>query len=495
MMLFQNTGLTVLIFSLMGLYASCLLFIFLYSMAQAHLVFYFLKRKRKPQSLLPSTSPVDLPYVSIQLPVYNELYVVERLIDAVCAIDYPLDQLEVQILDDSTDETTSLIAKKTAEWRSKGFTIVHQHRDSRKDFKAGALKEGLATSKGEFIAIFDADFIPPKDFLKKTLPYFNSEKIGMVQTRWQHINKDYSFLTKLQAFGLDAHFTIEQSGRNKAGCFINFNGTAGIWRKSCIIDAGNWQADTLTEDLDLSYRAQRKGWNFVYLQEQDCPSELPPVMSALKTQQYRWSKGAAEVARKQLRQVWKADLPFYVRWQATFHLLNSSVFICILITSLLSVPLLFAKNAWSVLNKPMAWASICLLSFIVLVYMYWIASRHSEKTKNKTGRFLIQFPLFLSVMMGLSLHNTIAVAEGFMGKKTPFIRTPKFNIQKKTDAWQRNRYLNKSPNVLTFAEGLLSLFFLFACGLGIYLKDYGLLPLHLMLSFGFGFVCYSTVFE
>ena len=242
-------------------------------------------------------APTELPMVTVQLPVFNEVYVIERLVNAVCEMEYPKDKLEIQLLDDSTDETVEVSRRLVAEWASRGFDIKHIHRIDRTGFKAGALKSGLEKAKGEFVAIFDADFVPKQDFLMKTIPHFRNDGVGMVQTRWEHLNEDYSYLTRAQALALDGHFVIEQQVRNKAGFFINFNGTAGIWRKSCIEDAGNWHADTLAEDLDLSYRAQLRGWKFVFLNDVTSPAELPADINGLKTQQFRWTKGAVETAK------------------------------------------------------------------------------------------------------------------------------------------------------------------------------------------------------
>lgn len=476
------------------LYGLALLFIFLYSIAQANLVYNYLKYK-KPGNIR-NELPDNLPLVTIQLPVYNERYVVERLIDAVVKINYPSDKLEIQVLDDSTDETNEIVAKKVNEWIQKGVDIKQVKRIERKGFKAGALEEGLRSAKGEFIAIFDADFLPAEDFIQQTISAFANPNVGMVQTKWEHINRDYSLLTELQAFGLDAHFTVEQVGRNKGGCFINFNGTGGIWRKTCILDAGNWQADTLTEDLDLSYRAQLKGWEFIYLENVGSPAELPPVMSALKSQQYRWTKGGAETAVKHLGKVLKSDKSFFVKWHALFHLLNSGVFISLITCAVLSVPVLFVKQQYPELKNLFLLASLFLLSFIILGVLYWIsASKRALHNRYPTLYFFRTFFLFLSVSMGLSLHNAIAVFEGYCGKKTPFIRTPKFNIATKNDHWKANTYIASGISTVTIAEGILSLYFTIAIFKAFQIDEYGLLPFHIMLAFGFATVFYFSVFQ
>jgi cellulose synthase/poly-beta-1,6-N-acetylglucosamine synthase-like glycosyltransferase len=475
------------------LYALALLFIFIYCLTQGQLVWRYLHRK-KPADLYQRDETFK-PVVTVQLPLYNERYVVERLIDAVCCIRHPRDKFEVQILDDSNDETTELAEAKVKEWNAKGVDVKLIRRTDRSGFKAGALKYGHETVRGEFIAIFDADFIPGEDFLEQTLPYFTNPQTGMVQTRWGHINRDYSLLTSLQAFALDAHFTVEQVGRNMGG-FINFNGTAGIWRKTTIEDAGNWEADTLTEDLDLSYRAQLKGWQFIYLEDVVSPAELPPVMSALKSQQYRWTKGGAEVARKHIGNVLRSPFSFGRRWHGIMHLLNSAVFISVIISAITSVPLLFAKQEFPELNKLFLIATGFLLSFVVLAVLYYISSKTFFKSKNQgLGSYLLAFPVFLSVSMGLSLHNAVAVVEGYLGRKTPFIRTPKFNINKTSDKWGSNVYIRTSFSPMIIAEGLMMLYFIYGIVTGIRLHDYGLLPFHIMLAAGYGLVFYFSVFQ
>ena len=434
----------------------------------------------------------SLPRVTIQLPVYNERYVIERLIDKICRLDYPKSLLEIQVLDDSTDATFDLIESKVSNYFEKGFNIAHIRREGRGGFKAGALANGLALAHGEFLAIFDADFLPSEDFLIKTIPYFNDAKIGMVQTRWGHINRDHSLLTRLQAFGLDAHFSVEQSGRNSVNSFINFNGTAGIWRRECIMDAGGWSADTLTEDLDLSYRAQLKGWGFKYLESVESPAELPIIMSAVKSQQYRWNKGAAETSRKNLLSVYKQHLPFITKLHATFHLLNSSVFLMLLIVAVLSLPLLYIK-----FNNPeyriiFTLANLFLIGFFSIVYYFWVASKRASFTKI-SGSFLKTFIPFLTLSMGLSLHNGLAVLEGFIGIKTPFIRTPKFNSTNTSDGVVKNEYTKYRFNYQSIIELALAVYFIAAIISGIYIKDYGMILFHSMLAIGFLTVSYQTI--
>lgn len=465
-------------------------YIFLFSLSQVHLSWIYVRNKRGTKE---QTSNADYfePRVTIQLPIYNEKYVVDRLIDAVCALDYPIHKLQIQILDDSTDETSEIILQKISSLRPLGLNIQFIHREERTGFKAGALEHGLKLADGEFIALFDADFIPGRDFLKKTLYHFLDPHIGVVQTRWSHINKDYSLLTQLQAFGLDAHFTIEQGARNAAGSFINFNGTCGVWRKQCIEDAGGWSFDTLTEDLDLSYRAQLKGWKFKYLEDVATPGELPILMQAVKSQQFRWNKGGAETARKLFGSVWRSNDSMVHKTHAFFHLFNSSVFVGVLVAAVLSVPMLYIKSIHPEVKWVFDLGIVFLFGFLSISLFYWVATK--QFYKNPIVTFLKRFPGFLVVSMGLSLHNGLAVIEGLLGMKTPFIRTPKFNLQQKGDTWRSNVYFKPTLNVITVLEGLLCLYFLFGIGAGIYLKDSTLIIFHTMLVLGFGTVFVYSV--
>jgi cellulose synthase/poly-beta-1,6-N-acetylglucosamine synthase-like glycosyltransferase len=474
------------------LYALCLLFLFFFSLGQLHLAWHYRKALKSAPS--PTSSlPEKLPVVTIQLPLYNERYVAERLLDAVCAFDYPAELLEIQVLDDSTDDTATIVARKIASHQASGIRINHIRRDNREGYKAGALAEGLKQAKGEFIAIFDADFLPAPDFLLKTIPGFADPQTGVVQTRWGHLNRSYSLLTKLQAFGLDAHFTVEQGGRSHAGSFINFNGTGGVWRKSCIEDAGGWSADTLTEDLDLSYRAQLKGWTFRYLEAVEAPAELPVLMPAIKSQHFRWNKGAAECARKNLLKVLRSEKGIVNKLHAAFHLLNSSIFLAIFFAAVLSIPILFIK-AYN--PEQLGWlfraGGIFMLGFLSIALFYWSASRRLRP--NDTGRYFWSlFPPFLVVSMGLAAHNTIAVAEGWLGKKSPFMRTPKFNIREKSESWKGNIYIRQKMSWLSLLEGFMCLYFLFGIGAGLYLQDYGLILFHSLLAAGFGTIFYYSV--
>ncbi|WP_296703234.1 cellulose synthase family protein [Algoriphagus sp.] len=476
----------IFLYLLIGIYILGMLYIFVYSLAQGNLLWNFWKARKKLSSI-PIKKMENWPKVTIQLPVFNELYVVERLIEAAAKINYPIDLLQIQLLDDSTDETADLIQKKIKEFPNINFQYIH--RIDRVGFKAGALKYGLEKAEGEFIAIFDADFVPDPDFLLKTLPFFSSEKIGMVQTRWTHLNRNYSLLTRLQAFALDAHFLIEQMGRNIQQAFINFNGTGGIWRKSCILDAGNWHDDTLTEDLDLSYRAQRKGWEFVYRPEIESPAELPPIMSAVKSQQFRWTKGGAECAVKHIRGVLSQDLPFRVKFHALAHLFNSSIFIAILLVSFSSIGVWWAGVKGFIPENLFKLAGVFMIGFVIIAGVYLVSYFYARRSFIKSlGQVFWQLPLFLSVSMGLALHNAQAVWEGLTGKKSPFIRTPKFNLESGKQGLKSNNYIKFKIPFTTYFEGLFAVIFWIMVFLHVQWGTFEMLPFHLMLALGYSLV-------
>ncbi|WP_405412655.1 cellulose synthase family protein [Maribacter sp. Asnod1-A12] len=479
------------------IYSFSLLLIFFYSLAQLNLLINYLSQKRQNQTApkFNLLDPKEIPFVTIQLPVFNEEYVMDRLLENIAKIEYPKSKLEIQVLDDSTDDTIITTAASIAKLQETGLDIKHITRTDRSGFKAGALKEGLEVAKGEFIAIFDADFLPASDWLKKTVIYFKDEEIGVVQTRWGHLNRDYSTLTKIQAFALDAHFTLEQVGRNSKGHFINFNGTAGIWRKECILDAGNWEGDTLTEDLDLSYRAQLKNWKFKYLENVETPAELPVVISAARSQQFRWNKGGAENFRKTVWSVVSAkNIPFKTKFHGVMHLLNSSMFLCVFLVALLSIPSLYIKNTYGHLDWVFSLLSLFTVSTIILFVCYWFTYKSIQGSGfNNFVDYIRIFFTFFSVALGFSLHNTIAVLEGHMGKRSEFVRTPKFNISTLKQSWKGNKYLAKklSPNMIL--EFALMVYFMFGMYSAIPLNDFGLFPFHFMLFLGFGFVFFKSL--
>jgi cellulose synthase/poly-beta-1,6-N-acetylglucosamine synthase-like glycosyltransferase len=485
------------------IYSIALLLIFMYALAQLNLLLNYLKAKNTSDTSdkFDFSNQEEIPFITIQLPVYNELYVMKRLLKNIAKLEYPIDKLEIQVLDDSTDESIETTAKHIKLIQANGIDIQHIRRNNRKGFKAGALKEGLKTAKGEFIAVFDADFLPQKDWLLQTVPYFKDAQIGVVQTRWGHINRDYSTLTKIQAFALDAHFTLEQVGRNSQGHFINFNGTAGLWRKECIYDAGNWEGDTLTEDLDLSYRAQLKNWKFKYLEHVETPAELPVIISAARSQQFRWNKGGAENFQKMMKRIIKSkNVSFKTKIHSLLHLLNSSMFICIFLVAVLSIPMLYIKNEYEHLKVYFYVMSFFVISSLIFFICYW----HMYKNTYGGGfknffKYIGAFFTFFSIAMGFSLHNTIAVLEGHIGKKSEFIRTPKFNIKTIKDGWKKNKYINKKPSIHVILEGLLAVYFVFgmysAFVVGDQGGDFGLFPFHFMLFIGFSYVFFKSIFS
>ncbi|WP_395054004.1 cellulose synthase family protein [Flavobacterium sp.] len=474
------------------IYTIAILLIFFYSLAQLNLLLNYLKSKKNVALIerFNFSNPKEIPLVTIQLPIYNEKYVIERLLENIVLLEYPKDKLEIQVLDDSTDESILLTRNLVSKYASQGIDIKHITRQIRTGFKAGALKEGLETAKGEFIAIFDADFMPNKDWLLKTIPNFKNPKIGVVQTRWGHLNRNYSILTKIQAFALDAHFTLEQTGRNSKQHCINFNGTAGVWRKSCIIDAGNWESDTLTEDLDLSYRAQLKNWKFIYLEDVETPAELPAIISAARSQQFRWNKGGAENFVKMASKVIASTtISNKTKFHGLLHLLNSSMFLCIFTMAVFSVPMLFVKNYFSHIG----WYFDVMIFFIVTSLIFFICYWFTYKNIRGGGfknfiNYIGMFFTFYAIAMGFSFQNSIAVLEGLLGKKSEFIRTPKFNIEALKDKWKENIYISRKISKNTIIEGLLVLYFLFGLFSGFKLNDFALFPFHLMLFFGFSYV-------
>lgn len=475
-------------YAILIFYFLSLTVLFLFGVHGLVLLYYY--HKTQKISLPQYELPKELPRVTIQLPIFNELYVVERLIRHVCKIRYPKDKLEIQVLDDSTDETQEVAKKLVEDYRAQGYDIHYIHRDNREGFKAGALKNGLELAKGEFIAIFDADFVPPEDFLEKTLPYFQDPQVGMVQTRWGHLNEDYSFLTKALALALDGHFVMEQQVRNRAGFFINFNGTAGIWRKETIIDAGNWQPDTLTEDLDLSYRAQLKGWKFVFLNDVVSPAELPADINGLKTQQFRWTKGAVETAKKILPLVLKSKLNWKVKLEAIVHLTSNIVFPFILVVALLNIPLVVIKNTFDTFDFYYNAMSVFVLGSIAsfLFYLYSQKAIHID-WRNR----ILLFPVFLAGSMGLAINNTKAVIEALIGKKSGFTRTPKYRIVSNKDDWRFKKYVQRKISPTVLFEILLAIYYVIGIGISIYYLEIAAIPFQLLFLLGFGTVGYMSI--
>jgi len=479
--------------SILIIYFFCLILIFLFSISQAYLTYHYIKAtKQKNEKLF--LSDKKLPKITIQLPIYNEKYVIERLFKKISELKYPKKLLQIQVLDDSDDESTKLIVKLIKHYKSKGVKFEHITRSDRKGFKAGALKNGLKSASGEFIAIFDADFMPDSNWLKKITPHFDNKKIGLIQTKWGHINKSYSILTKVQAFALDIHFTLEQVGRNIKNHFMNFNGTAGIWRKKCIIDSGNWEGDTLTEDLDLSFRAQLKGWKFKYIEHIVTPAELPITINAVKTQQHRWNKGGAENFQKIFWRLIKSkSINLKTKIIGLIHLLSSSMFLNVFSISFLSVPLLFLNNK---INWFFNFSSIFLISTIILFICYWIIHKINFGKEFKSFmNYTKNFILFLTVISGFSCHNSIAVLKGHLRKRSAFIRTPKFNIESSNNNLKKNIYSKKIiPFNFLFDLFFTFYFFLSLC-IAFYINDgfFKLFPFHLILFTGYLFMVINTL--
>lgn len=485
----------ILSFLVVGIYVVALTVITLYCLMQFQLLYYykFCKKKYKDQ-LLTVGQPQQLPKITIQLPIYNELHVVKRLLKSIVALNYPKDLMEIQVLDDSTDETVDICHKEVELYKKAGFDITHIRRKDRVGYKAGALKSATIDAEGEFIVIFDADFLPHEDFLMDTMKHFNDPKVGVVQTRWEHLNQNYSLLTRVQAFQLNVHFTVEQLGRKVGNLLLQFNGTAGVWRKSTIEDAGGWEADTLTEDLDLSYRAQLKGWKIVYLEDVTSPAELPAEMDGLKSQQFRWMKGGAETARKVLPHVWKSQLTFRQKLHASVHLLGSTIFLAVFTIGFFSVPM-------AMILKPLGmnanYFTIFLSGLASIVLIYYVANVQvawQQESRFKTIiKFILLFPMFLALSMGLSFHNSLAVIQGYLGRKSPFVRTPKFDVLNITDEVIGKKYFNSKLSKVTLWEGFFFLYFLAGLTWSIVCKEPAFLSMHLLLTLGYGLIFYFSI--
>ncbi len=418
-------------------------------------VLYYRHRRNVP---LPGGELSPLPRVTVQLPLFNEVYVVERLIDAVTRIDYPRELLEIQVLDDSTDDTRAKARAAVERHRAEGFDIVYLHREDRRGFKAGALQAGTELAHGEYLMIFDADFVPRPEVVRASLPYFSDPRVGMVQARWEHLNRDFSLLTRIQSIFLDGHFVIEHTARHRSGRFFNFNGTAGIWRRRCLEDVGGWQSDTLTEDLDASYRAQLAGWKFVYLKDLAVPAELPVDMNGFKTQQHRWTKGSIQTGRKLLPAIFKSDFPLKVKAEAFFHLTNNFSYLLVMLLALLIVPAI-------VIRERIGWRRVAILDFPLFfcatfsfIAFYFSSQREIGRKVRPTLRYM---PFLMSFGIGLSLNNVQAVLEALFRRDTEFTRTPKYSIEGEGGEWRSKKY-RASGNCSALGETILALYFLAA---------------------------------
>jgi cellulose synthase/poly-beta-1,6-N-acetylglucosamine synthase-like glycosyltransferase len=423
------------------------------------LTIVYLYRKHSRNHPSPKRIFTDLPLVTIQLPVFNEMYVVDRLLDSVSAIDYPINKLQIQILDDSTDETVEICRKGAERLRERGFDAEHIHRTDRTGYKAGALENGTKFAKGDYLFILDADFVPNADVLQKTIHYFSDDRIGMIQTRWGHLNRTFNVLTRIQAMFLDGHLELEQTARNRSGRFFTFNGTAGIWRKCCIADAGGWEHDTLTEDMDLSYRAQLKGWRFIFLNNVETPAELPVDMDGFKSQQHRWTKGSIQVCKKVLPAIWKSNVPLAVKLEATAHLTSNFAYLLLICLCFLIYPNQHAQQDLGTAGYYLVNGSIFFFSSASVALFYFMSQKALRpKTWWKEIPYL---PLLLALGIGMSISNAKAVLEAIFNHQTAFIRTPKYGIdQKLAGDWKKSSY--KAMKTLTpFIELLFGFFFLF----------------------------------
>jgi cellulose synthase/poly-beta-1,6-N-acetylglucosamine synthase-like glycosyltransferase len=452
-----------------------------------YLILYLYHRhyKWRPRRATPVLSADAWPSVTVQLPLYNERYVARRAIEAAAAIRYPRGRLRVQVLDDSTDDTTR-IARETAErLRANGVDVEFRHRDARDGFKAGALAAGLTATNDELVAIFDADFVPPADFLEETVPHFQDPAVGMVQTRWGYLNRDYSLLTRVQALLLDGHFMLEHTARGFSGRYFNFNGTGGVFRRAAILDAGGWQGDTLTEDLDLSYRAQMRGWRFVFLPGVECTSELPVDIFGLKNQQHRWTKGSIQVGRKLLPRIWRGRAPLKVKLEATFHLSANLSYLLLVLLSVL-MPFAVVTRARTLAGGSFVLeAAVFGLTTASVLLFYVVAQRELHRDWKLRA---LDIPFVLAIGVGMCINNAWAVAEALVGHRTPFVRTAKYRIESLRDRWKGKLYHSaRKPSF--FLELALALYVVAGFGVIAWMGKWSALPYVGLFAVGYLYVC------
>jgi len=471
------------------LYYGALALLCCYGIHRYLMLVLYNKYKRCPPPT-PDRLP-ELPPLTIQLPVFNEMYVVERLIRAICGLRYPKDKLEIQVLDDSTDETREICGRLVAEYRCRGFEIHHITRENRAEFKAGALENGLRTARGEFIAIFDADFVPEPDLLERMIHYFSDPQLGMIQSRWGHINENYSVLTKVQSMLLDGHFLIEQTARCRSGRFFNFNGTAGIWRRQCIESAGGWSGDTLAEDLDLSYRAQLQRWKFLYLPEVVTAAELPVEMNGFRSQQHRWAKGSVQTCKKILPVLWHSDLPLKIKLEGTVHLTSNLAYLPLLLLCFLLNPnLMHLPGAtWErmlFLDVPIFFAaSVSIIAF------YVCAQRDLHRDWK---RRLLLIPLLMAIGIGLSINNAKAVIEALFNHRTAFTRTPKYGLAHARASWRERRY-RAIKQALPWMELACGSYVTYFIVLAVQANAWGAIPFMALFQIGFLYVGLVSIFQ
>jgi cellulose synthase/poly-beta-1,6-N-acetylglucosamine synthase-like glycosyltransferase len=478
----------------MAAYFGILILLSIYGAYRYRLVYLFLRYKDhypRPES---SFTPERLPRVTVQLPLYNEMYVAERLIKAVSEIDYPRDLLEIQVLDDSTDETREIASSAVRRCSDQGFEISYRHRENRIGFKAGALEEGLKHATGDLILIFDADFVPRPDCIRRMVDYFTDERVGLVQMRWSHINQDYSLLTRVQAIMLDGHFVIEQTARNRCGGFFNFNGTAGMWRRQAIEWSGGWQHDTLAEDTDLSYRAQLMGWRFVYLLDEDVPSELPVELNAFKSQQKRWAKGLVQVGLKMLKRIWHDPrLPMRVKLEQALRLTGNLAAPLVIVLAVINFPVLIVRYNQGLFHLFVLDVPILTLSTLSVVLFYVVPQRHLyPRTWKKTLKYI---PFVLSMGIALTFSNARAVLEAVFGVKTPFVRTPKYGLQDSRDSsWVKKSYTRRRVQ-LPVLETSFAIYFLFTIWYAAYSHIIGTIPFLLIYFVGYAYAAVMSIIQ
>jgi cellulose synthase/poly-beta-1,6-N-acetylglucosamine synthase-like glycosyltransferase len=473
----------------LAIYFGVLAVLSVYGSHRYRMAFLYYRHKFKLPT--PNGTLAQTPRVTIQLPIFNELYVVERLIDSVCKIEYPQGLLEVQVLDDSTDETCGIARACVERWKNKGVDIVYLHRTNRYGFKAGALEAGLKVAKGEFVAVFDADFVPSPDFLKRTVPFFADAKVGMVQVRWGHLNREYSILTQAQSIFLDGHFMIEHTARNRSGCFFNFNGTAGIWRCSTITDAGGWQHDTLTEDLDLSYRAQLKGWQFVFLPDVISPAEVPVDMNAFKSQQHRWAKGSIQTARKLLPAILRSNLPFMVKQEAFFHLSNNMAYLLMVLLSVLmplSMVVRFEHGLYGTLFLDLPF---CIAATLSVTFFYIATQRELGRGWWDRVKYL---PFLMSLGLGMAINNAKAVVEALFKQESGFTRTPKTGAEGRNVLKVKKAYRGKA-SWMPYVELAFGAYFTWAVWFAWDNSVYTSLPFLILFQLGFLYVGVSSLLQ
>jgi len=465
--------------AILATYFFVLVILAVYGWHRYYLIYLYMKNKDRVP--VPNGTLAALPRVTIQLPIYNEMYVADRLIDAVCQLDYPPELLEVQVLDDSTDETRSVAERAVRRNADQGIDIKYLHRTDRTGYKAGALEAGMKVATGQFIAIFDADFIPTTDFLRRTVPFFADSKVAMVQARWGHINQDYSLLTKVQSILLDAHFVLEHGSRNRSGHFFNFNGTAGIWRREAIVDAGGWQHDTLTEDLDLSYRAQLRGWQFIFLPDLIAPAEVPVEMNSFKSQQHRWAKGSIQTCLKLLPRILRSDLPLGVKAEAFFHLSANFNYPLMCVLSVLMAPAMVIRYNMGWYEMLLIDVPLFLAATASVANFYMVCQRELHKDWITRTKYL---PFLMSIGIGLAINNTKAVFEALFNKQSEFARTPKYRIEVSGDEWVGKKY-RQSFVVQPLIELALGLYFTATVFYALANGIYGTLPFLVLFQIGF----------